>query len=340
MTGRKAWRLSACGLLLLCASEACLQLLGFGHPPLVTTASPAQYEPVPNQSTWRVWPMSDSLIAHVRTNRYGMRSESIDAKKRANTCRIYFLGDSITWGTTQVDQNQLFTEILHRELPNRLHEPVEVMNGSISGWAIANEFAFLKEHGALEADRIILVLNDGDPTQPLAPAPVDDAIPSLAHHPTFALQELLDRGVRPKLIQLAQKAGIDWSATSTKDPGLDINPDLMVLRANLLLLGDMEAFVRSQGSKMSILYIPFQGLRDDNSAYARAQIGRRAIERWAESNGVPFVDLGPSMSRFPVDQVLLRDHAHFNVAGHRAIAAQIEAHWSDLTTDRHSEVVE
>ena len=48
------------------------------------------------------------------------------------------------------------------------------MNGSISGWAIANELAFLKEHGTLSADRVILVLNDGDPTQPMS-SPNPDA---------------------------------------------------------------------------------------------------------------------------------------------------------------------
>ncbi len=105
----------------------------------------------------------------MRTNEYGMRSDPIRPGRIPGTRRIYFLGDSMTYGTTQVDQSRLFTEIVHQRLPEQIHEPVEVMNGAISGWAPANELAYLREHGTLNADLVILVLNSGDPTQPMSP---------------------------------------------------------------------------------------------------------------------------------------------------------------------------
>lgn len=331
---KKPCKIAIYSVLLILCGEVCLQLLGFGHPALVTTDSPAQYEPVPNQCVWRVWPLSDSLIAHVCTNRFGMRSDPISEKKLPGTLRIYFLGDSITWGTTQVDQRQLFTEIVHRELTRQINRPVEVMNGSISGWAIANELAFLKEHGTLSADRVILVLNDGDPTQPMSPPPIDEGIPSLAHHPKFGYQELWERGLRPRLSQLLLKVNIHWQVASIRDPGADIGSDSDVLRNNLVLLDKMNAFVMTSGNRLSILYIPFPSLHENNAAFAQAQVGKEAVEHWAERSGVPFVDLGPSMSQYPMDEVLLRDHIHFNIRGHREIATQIKAHWAELVGAR------
>ena len=330
MSMRKVWKVAICSALMIVCGEAGLQLLGFGHPALVTTDSPAQYEPVPDQCIHRVWPLSDSLVAHVCTNRFGMRSDPISEKKPPGTLRIYFLGDSITWGTTEVDQRSLFTEIVHRELPLELHQPVEVMNGSISGWAIANELEFLKEHGTLNADRVILVLNDGDPTQPIAPKPVDEDIPSIAHHPIFGFQELWDRGFRPQLGRLLQRVNIHWDQAATEDPGFAIGHDQAVLQNNMALFGQMNAFVKASGARLSILFIPFQDLLVDPSTAGDVPTGKEAVERWANRNCVPFVDLGPVMSKYPLDTVVLRDHRHFNVRGNRDIATQIEAHWAQL----------
>jgi GDSL-like Lipase/Acylhydrolase family len=325
----KAWKIAVYAVLLIICGEVGLQLLGFGHPALVTTDSPAQYEPVPDQCIHRVWPLSDSLIAHVCTNRFGMRSDPISENKPPGTLRIYFLGDSITWGTTQVDQRDLFTEIVPRELPLEVHQPVEVMNGSISGWAIANELAFLKEHGTLHADRVILVLNDGDPTQPIAPKPVDEDIPSIAHHPIFGYQELWDRGLRPDVSKLLQRMGIHWNQGGTEDPGLSVGHDQSVLESNIALLGQMNEFVKDSGAKLSILFIPFQDLLEAPTA-GHESAGKEAIEHWAKTNCVPFVDLGPAMVQYPLDTVVLRDRRHFNTRGNRDIATQIETHWAQL----------
>ncbi len=335
---KKSLKIATYAALLLVCGEIFMQFLGLGHPALVTTDSPAQYEPVPNQNIRRLWPFSDSLVAHVRTNSFGMRSDPISEKKDPGTLRIYFLGDSITWGTTEVDQGQLFTEIIHHELPSEVHQPVEVINGSISGWAISNELSFLREHGVLNADRVILVLNDGDPTQPVSPKPQDEEIPSLAHHPIFGFQELWDRGLRPQLSALLRRLDINWNVVPSQDPGIEIGGDTVVLHNNLALLSQMNAFVKKSGSKMSILYIPIQRPREDKAAHTQADAGGEAVRQWAESNGVPFVDLGPAMAQYPTDAVLLRDHVHFNVRGHRDIATQIEAHWAELIGTKPSDL--
>jgi len=305
--------------------EAFLQLLGFGHPALVTSDSPAGYELLPRQSIRRLWPLSDSWISHVRTNRLGMRSDPLAETKPSGTLRIYFLGDSITYGTTQVDQSQLFSELVHRELPSLTHQSVEVMNGAISGWAIANEPAFVKEHGTLGADRLILVINDGDPTQPMASLPPNDGIPSLEHNPRWGFQELWDRGLRAKINGLLGRG-----ADNFRDPGTTIAADALILQQNLGYLAELRSFVEASGGKLSILYIPFREAYDSAKLSAAAGPGRDAVETWAQQHSVPFFNIGADLARYPATSILLRDHTHFNVAGNRAIATAIEQHWTTL----------
>jgi len=302
--------------------EILLQLLGFGHPAIVTSDSPARYELLPNQSIRRLWPLSDSWVSHVRTNRLGMRSDPLAETKPSGTLRIYFLGDSITYGTTQVDQSGLFSELVHRELPSLIHQSVEVMNGAISGWAIANELAFVKEHGTLGADRLILVINDGDPTQPMASLPPNDGIPSLEHHPRWGFQELWDRGLRGKISGL-----LGGGAGNFQDPGTAIAADAVALQQNLGFLAELRSFVEVSGGKLSILYIPFI---DSAKLSAAARPGRDAVESWAKNHSVPFLNIGADLAHYRPESILLRDHAHFNVAGHRAIATAIEQRWTTL----------
>src|ERR1700753_1129344 len=82
-----------CGVLLVVVvlGEVILQIIGFGHPALVVMNDITQYELLPNQHVRRLWPLSDSRVAHVDVNQFGMRSMPISPVKPPNTLRIYFL---------------------------------------------------------------------------------------------------------------------------------------------------------------------------------------------------------------------------------------------------------
>ncbi len=324
-----------CGVLLVLAvlGEVILQILGFGHPALVRLNDITQYELLPNQHVRRMWPLSDSAVAHVDTNQFGMRSMPISPVKPSGTLRIYFLGDSITYGTTQIDQSQIFTDLIRRELPSIVHQPVEVMDGAISGWAITNELAYLKEHGTVQADRVILVLNDGDPAQPVAPKPYNYGIPSVEFNPKSGYEELWFRVAEPMLQKTFKKHHIPLLQGATyQDPGLVVDDDAAVIQQNLRNLDEMRAYLQQNNTPFSILFIPFPGSYKDPVADRKAEVAKEVIAEWTAKNNVPFLYIGPYISRSNPASVLLRDHSHFNMQGNREVATAIENHWATLTT--------
>ena len=336
-TSRKPFRrvLIACAILLILIAlgEVVLQIIGFGHSALVVLNDASQYELMPNQHIRRLWPLSDSLAAHVDTNQYGMRSLPISPVKPANTLRIYFLGDSITYGTTQVDQSQIFTDLARRELPAIVNQPVEVLDGAISGWAISNELGYLKEHGTLQADRLILVLNDGDPAQPLSPKPHGYILPSTEFNPKWGYQELWFRALRPKVEGILRKHGIHlMQEDSLQDPGVSVDYNPTVLKQNLQYLGQIRDYLQQNHVAFSILFTPFPGIFSDPVQRENARVGKSAVAAWAAQNQVPFLDIGPWIMTSNPSAILLRDHAHFNVKGNREVADAIERNWAVLTS--------
>ncbi|MGD0631323.1 MAG: hypothetical protein ABR987_18500, partial [Terracidiphilus sp.] len=133
-------------VLLTCIVEAALRFgLGLGNPVLITPDAACSYILKPDQDVRR-------FFARTYVNHYGMRSEDVPAVRPVGTLRLMFVGDSITYGTSRVDQQQLFTELVHRELPAIVHRPVEVLNASAGAWAPDNELAYIRSRGIFQSD--------------------------------------------------------------------------------------------------------------------------------------------------------------------------------------------
>lgn len=156
-------RISVCLLVLVALVgfiEGVLRfVLGVGNPVLIAPDPYCEYILKPDQHIFR-------FFAHIDTNHLGMRSDEVPAKRSPDTLRLMLVGDSIVYGTSRVDQHQIFSEILHHDLPSIVHEPVEVLNTSAGGWAIENELSYIRSRGIFKSDMVLLVLNNGDLTQP------------------------------------------------------------------------------------------------------------------------------------------------------------------------------
>src|SRR5262249_46621318 len=170
--------------------------LGLGTPVLIAPDTDQAsggfgYAPAPNQSVRR-------FLASNEINRFSMRSRDVSETKPSGRLRIYFIGDSVTYGTTYVDQSSIFTSVLSRELPQRLHQDVEILNASAGGWAASNEVAFLKKRGTFNADVVLIVLNTADLTQPFAN--FEASINSPTERPSTAFSELWSRYIAPRVL--------------------------------------------------------------------------------------------------------------------------------------------
>ena len=330
---RSWWKVAALCVGLVFGGECLLEVVGLGHPLLVTRQSAAQYELAPDQHVRRTWPLSDGLISRVWTNRYGMRSGPVNVKRPADTLRVYFLGDSMTYGTTEVDQSKIFASLVGKELPNVVHERVQVLDGAAGGWAPANELAYLKEHGTMEANRVILVLNDGDPMQPEAVAPDNEEMPSVRMHPVFGYQELWDRGLEPLIDKkLAQWHWMPAPKVSQGQAGDAVIPSQEVLAENLEVLTEMLQVVDRSRGQMSIVFLPFVQKDFDPHTLQLVNEGRDSVKRWAARHGVPFLNLTRELTPYG-DRIRLRDHLHLNVEGNALVAHAMVSDWGLLDSN-------
>jgi hypothetical protein len=309
---KRGWRrfwVALCLLALLAvATEAALRLLlGLGNPVLIASDAACSYVTKPNQNVFR-------FFVHTRINRNGMRSDEVAPARSPGVLRVLFVGDSITYGTTHVDQSKIFTQLVHTGLPAVVHQPVEVLNASANAWAVDNEWSWVRTRGIFQSNFVLLVLNDGDLTQPRATIDqVDDALPQ--KRPATAIGELYTRFLAPRIFHIAGRS----------DAGDTIVPGDMTMRANLDDLTRFRALVQSQQGRMVLVFVPFR--IDIPNASAKAD---NVLRSWAGQNQVPFLDLTSALSPYSVGQICIYDHLHLNALGNQVVSQAILRQWPEL----------
>jgi len=290
-------------------TEAFLRFgLGLGNPVLIIPDPACEYILKPNQNVFR-------FFVHTHINQYGMRSDEIPSGRIPGTLRLLFVGDSITYGTTQVDQAKIFTEVLHHDLVGILKRPVEVLNASAGAWAIDNELSFVRSRGIFQSDFVVLVLNDGDVTQPRSTIEqVGDLLPH--QRPSTAIEELYTRFIRPRFRYMVRR----------DDAGDIVNPNAEhAIRDNLTDLDSFSNLVTSNNARFVIIYVPFR--RDiPNLSSDAASI----LRNWSSNHHVPMLDVTSDELPYTAKQITIDNGVHFNPKGNQVVAQSIERQWSAL----------
>jgi len=279
--------------------------LGFGNPVLIAPDPYCEYILKPDQHIFR-------FFAHTDTNHLGMRSDEVPAKRSPDTLRLMLVGDSIVYGTSRVDQHQIFSEILRHDLPSIVHEHVEVLNASAGGWAIENELSYIRSRGIFNSDVVLLVLNNGDLTQSRATIAQSDSMP--IRRDATAIGELYSRLVRPLLSH----------GRALNGGSLTSGEAYAIRRSNLADLEAFRALVASQHAQLVIVYAPFRRDIPTRSADSAA-----TLYNWASAHNVSYLDLTSAESLYPANAITL-DGTHFNTRGHQLVAKAIERSWFNL----------
>jgi hypothetical protein len=273
-------------------------VLGLGNPVLIAPDVACGYTIKPNQDIYR-------FFAHTHINDWAMRSDDVSASPAPGTLRILFLGDSISYGTSHIDQNDIFTEILHRELRNIAHRPVDVLNASAGGWAIANELAYLRSRGTFGADIVVDVLNSGDLNQPSASlSSVESDL--FVTRPRTAISEIWGR-----FHPLRHPTAAGEIAESS---------DGSILKQNLANLDEIEALGLKNHARFAVVYIPFREDVPHPSVESRT-----VLADWTKEKGVTFLDLTEVEAQYQAKQITF-DGKHLNKLGNRLAASYLEAH--------------
>ncbi len=299
---------TAIGIILLITviGECILRFaLGLGNPILIQADSACGYFLKPDQDVTR-------FFVHTHVNHDGMRSDEVRTVHEPGTVRLLFVGDSITYGTTRVDQSAIFTEILHRDLPAVMNQPVEVLNASAGAWAPDNELSFLESRGIFGADLVLLVLNDGDLTQPRATiAEVGDDLPQ--RRPATALGELYTRYLSPKVAHWMKR----------RDAGDSVSKEAYeVTEENIADLDKIHQLVINHGARLIVVFIPF---RKDIPKESKEP--ESILETWTKSRHVGMFDLTTAEMPYSLEDITLDTGVHFNAKGNRILAQAIERDW-------------
>jgi len=151
-------------------------------------------------------------------NQYGMRADDFPPQKSTpNELRVIVVGDSIVYGGVRIDQSEIDTEILKRELEHEFGRPVVVGNASAKSWGPPNELAYLKRYSTLDSDVVILELSSHD----YADAPTFVPVVGISadypdKKPLLAVADLFESYLLPRYLHIGgTPAGIDKTMINT-----------------------------------------------------------------------------------------------------------------------------
>jgi hypothetical protein len=136
--------------LVVVAGELALRALGLGRPILYDNRLAWGFRPLPSQTESR-W-----LGARVHVNALGVRGPDVGPTRTPGATRLLFLGDSVTWGGSYVDDDALFAAVAARRLA-RDGRAVEWLDAGVNAWGPENILGFVRETGGLDSSVWIVV---------------------------------------------------------------------------------------------------------------------------------------------------------------------------------------
>jgi hypothetical protein len=249
-------------------------IFGLGSPVLFETDSSFGSYPRANQHLHR-------FFADISTNQYGMRS-TYDLHERKNgEYRILFVGDSVPFGLTYVDQRDIFVERIGTSLRGSENPHAIALNASSPGWAPSNELGFLKSRGIYGADMVVMVYNTKDLTQRFSPYHESPLVP--LQNPPSATSELWQRYVIPRF----------FPATLVVDSGsttFDGQPSPADEAGVMETIEATRQLVASQGAQFVILFSPVftEDVRRYQSGWNQALAN---LKHWSVERGVAILDM-------------------------------------------------
>ena len=256
-------------LALISAELLCRFVMGLGDPPLYQADPETEYLLQPSKTYYR-------FHNRFSVNRYSMRADDFPLQKSSgNELRVMVIGDSVVYGGVRIDQSQISTEILKRNLERQFRVPVVVANASAKGWGPPDELAYLKRFGSFDADVLVLELSSHDyedtpsftPTVGVSPAYPDKK-------PRLALADLFDTYLRSQL------------GLSDSDPVL-INRTYTDLDITRCRNAERDIFRLARAHHAKVALVQHLSLPELTGIY---QAGYAANQRVAKEENVPYVD--------------------------------------------------
>jgi hypothetical protein len=299
-------------LALISTELVCRYAIGLGDPPLYVADSKMEYLLQPSKTYYR-------FHKRFAVNRYSMRADDFPSTKSdPSEFRVLVIGDSVIYGGVLIDQADIDTEILKRELQQELKRPVVVGNASAKSWGPPNELAYLQRFGTLDADVVILELSSHDYADAPTFVPVVGvSAPYPDKKPWSALSDLFETYLLPRFFHINDvPPGVDRTLVD----GTAYPQDIVECRE---AEREFFRFARAHNAKVALMqHLTHPEMSGDY------QVGYYANQNVAKEEGVPYVDdaseLRDSIRRgqhpFNSD-----DPLHLSTAGQRVLAHVLQA---------------
>ena len=216
----------AFALLALIVEVVCRKVIGLGTPPLYTSYEGMEYKLKPNQDITRFGNRVVINNASMRT------SNDIQGMPESGKSRVLIFGDSVLWGGSQLDQEDIATSLLSKKLKDNY----EIFNVSAGGWGPGNWYEYIKENGLFNANKVVFIMNSVDLTD--MPNRLKN-MPNLNRpttNPPSALVELLTRYLSPRIQNFAKKIAPIKQDQTTTDQTLAISDGSIVLNQTIDLI--------------------------------------------------------------------------------------------------------
>jgi hypothetical protein len=266
-----------CFILILVPISAeiiCRYAIGLGNPPLYQADAAMEYLLQPSKTYYRFHKRFD-------VNQYSMRSDYFPPQKSsAEELRVLVIGDSVIYGGVRIDQDNIDTEILKRNLQSQLHVPVVVGNASAKSWGPPNELEYLKRFSTLDADVVILELSSHD----YADSPTFVKVVGISadypdKKPWSAVADMFQTYILPRYFHYGvTPPGIDKTMINNAQSEQDIVECRTAER-------EFFRFARAHHAKVALLQ--HLTLAELKGGY---QIGYAANQQVAKDEHVPYVD--------------------------------------------------
>jgi len=271
-------------------AEVGLRILGLGRPVLYDNRLAYGFRPLPDQALRRLG------NATVRINALGLRGPDVAPTRPADTTRVLFLGDSVTYGGSYVDEDELLSSVAAAEMRRGGFPRVEALNAGVNAWGPANILGLIESTGGFDSTAWIVIAIDDDFRREKTR---NGEVPYFNVAPRTALEEVLVLGAYRLL-----------ASYKLPKPAAD---ERYLAETNLDHYRSIAEAGRQRGISVLFVWHP-----DANGLRGGQQRNRAALLDMAARQGVPSLDLATA---YGDGDALYVDGLHLSVAGHR-IAGQ------------------
>ena len=284
---------------LVAATELVLRNMGLGDPVVYyKTDAPYRYAPRPGQTRERM------RGARVDIDRYGLRTTG-DWGRRDAGLRILFIGDSVTYGGSRIDNSQLFSALVCENLRRGYDLDSVCGNAGVNGYGTNNMAARTLAYEGPPVDVIVVTVLTRDSTRGWARLPLPyfseapfEPIPAIAEAANFLLSKVRKWLRQPSLSRSRQ----------TEVGGEAFDGDLSA--ESLERLYAALRAVSEDGVRILLVHSPSR--KSVVQGYDQAD---EFVVANMRASGMPFLEMR-QVVRDRMGRGIYHDHIHLDAVGH------------------------